>query len=270
MLKTTLLTLLAAAALAAPAHAVPVPELEGEDQPGRSEQHGHPVALGTVEQDCVEINSIRIANRAGVAAALPEGWTPTSTAARIQVLWVDYACEAFSIDDLPARRTIVSWLVAPGRNATTGERRLWTLAHGSDNPLFVQRLRKLGVDSRYLPESTLTTTALGDGRVRVDAAYVDDREGPGLDYVRTYEAPEPSAARTAAPGGVFWFDGAGGPVRIGFQNEISEGTRAVPTETYAPDSLPRALGIVDVFRSLTPAYTFYRGSWTASLTRQAG
>ncbi len=266
----TLLTALVFAVMAASAHAVP-PFDPDDHGPGRSEQGGHPVALSTIEQRCWELNTVRNASPAAVQAALPEGWQPRRNAAGFALtIFVDYVCEEFSIDGLPARRTVVSWLVALAQKPATRERRSWTLAHGSDNPLYVQRLRKLGVDSRYLPRSTAAIERIDATTSSFEMQFIDDRDGLGLDYVRSGSAPEPTGAPVTSPGGVFWFQATdGGTLRTAYLNTVQPATTPTVSETFAADSIPAAFGIENLSaRYLRGFQLFLRGSWTGQLTKE--
>jgi hypothetical protein len=264
--------LMTCAALAAPAHAVQHPSIEGEEAPGRSDQGGHPTAFTTLEEDCIEVNSFRLADRAQTLAALPADRVPFLNAAgRAFTVFVDYTCESHSIDDVPGRRTTVSWWTVVARKDGQGPLEFWTLAYGTDNPLLVQRLRKLGIDARYLPRTTVETEQLDASTLRVTTTYVDDRPGAGLAYTRTYDAPEPSPARFDRQGGAFLTKTEDGVFRQAFRNfSISDLTRPFVSETFAEGSLPRAFGTVDIFRQRGSNYAFIRGSWTSTLERLPG
>lgn len=263
-----LVCIVAFSLLAASAHALP--QFDPEDAaPGRGEQRGHPTAMVTEERGCWEVSTVRNASAAAVQAALPENWQPRRNAAGLALTqFVDYVCDEFSIDGLPARRTAVSWLVALAQNPATGERRSWTLTHGSDNPLYVQRLRKLGVDSRYLPRSTATIERIDATTSRVETRFVDDRPDPGHDYVRTATAPEPTGDLTTSPGGVFWFETTGGQaLRLAYTNTIGPATTPTVTELFAAASVPATFGIENINGRLARGLQlFLRGSWTGDLT----
>lgn len=224
--------------------------------------------MRTSESSCVELNIFRVADPAAVTALLPDGWRPTILAnGRAQTHFVDYVCDELSIDGRPARRTIVSMVTAPNstRADGTGGRRTWVLWHGTDNPHLVERLRSLGVESRYLPRSTADVTTLPDGRVSTVLTYVDDRPDPGIDYEYSTVSPEPTSLYVGQ-GGIFSFAGEHGIVTVDFQNRTSTVRGGTVRQTFAPESIARALGIADVGPLTSAAVSFTRGSWTSTIT----
>ncbi len=238
-----------------------------------ADPQGHPAAMVTDERGCWELNTVRNASAAAVQRALPDGWQPQrNRAGAALTLFVDYVCEEFSIDGLPPRRTIVSWLAALALNPATGERRTWTLSHGSDNPLYVQRLRKLGVDSRYLPRSTAAIERVDATTSAFEMRYVDDTGAHGLDYVRSGTAPEPAGEPVTSPGGVSWMRTTGGEsVRVAYLNTVLPTTTPTVTETFSAGSIPAGFGIEDIHaRTARGLQVFMRGSWTGELTKEAG
>lgn len=268
-------TLLALSALAAPASAEELRDLE--DPPGRSDDGGHPVVMTTSEQDCFEHVTGRLADWQEVADRLPAGWVPavknpgTGVNAgrfRAAATFNDFTCESWSIDGLPPRRTTVSFVVAPAVKADgSGERRVWSIEHGSDNPLFVERLRKLGVESRHLPRSTAVREVLEDGRVTYTQDYVDDHDAGRLTYRREGVVSPVDAPRTSVA--TAWFDGTRGPVSLTFDNAFTR--RGTPTTTERLQSsvfgstyrMPDAVAVAG-----NRGFTYLEGSWTGTLRLQ--
>lgn len=162
--------------------------------------------------------------------------------------------------------------MALAQNPATGERRSWTLAHGSDNPLYVQRLRKLGVDSHYLPRSTATVAAIDPTTSRFEMRFVDDGHDRGHDYVRSGTAPQPAGDPTTSPGGMLWFQTTGGEsLRIAYMNTIGPASTPTVTELFAAASAPAAFGIENISGRLARGLqVFVRGSWTGDLTTHDG
>lgn len=222
--------------------------------------------MTTAEEDCVELNIPRLADPAAVTAALPDGWRPTILPnGRARTQFVDYVCEDLSIDGRPARRTIVSMAVANAtRTDGTPGSRAWVLWHGTDNPHLVERLRSLGVDSRYIPRSTAEVTTTDDGRVRTVLTYVDERPGPGIDYDYTTVSAEPTSLYVGQ-GGIFSFAGEYGVVTMDFQNRTRTVTGGTASQIFAPDSIPRSFGIADVPAVTSAAVRFTRGEWAATI-----
>lgn len=272
--------LLALAALTGPAVAADGTDPEDGSVPGRSDDGGHPVVMQTREQDCFEHNTLRFADWQAVAERLPEGWVPaakipgTGTEAgrfRTRTVFVDFTCESWSVDGLPARRTTVSWLAAQAVRADgSGGRRAWAMEHGSDNPLFVERMRKLGVESQHLPRSVATHTTAEDGTVTYRQSYVDDTAADGgQTYLREGTVKPREAASTSVA--TFWFDGERGPVSITYDNAFTHTGTPTTTERLQGSvfGLGGAYRMADaVGIAGNPNFIYTRGSWTGTLRLQ--
>lgn len=254
------------AAIAAAPTAWAAEDADGE--PGRSEDRGHPVLMETSEQDCWELNTGRTARPADVDPLLPAGWDPLLTpSGRAAVSFVEYTCQSTSVDGTPGRLTTTAWLVAGAFHVQSGERRTWTLAHGTDNPLVSQRFRKLGIPSEHLQHTTATLTTTPDGSVAFEQRW-EDTSGE-LSHERAGTAPDPGPLSRRVTSR-FWFATEdGGAVSLTLTNHLTARVTATLRETFPAGSLYERLGITQIpVPTRNAGLVYLEGSWTGVLQRE--
>lgn len=191
-----------------------------------------------------------------MVAPPPPAWTGAPGAIVGQVGFQDYVCEGVSVNGHRARPTIVSLgVVAVRRDGVPATYVLWV---GTDNPLLFARLRQLGVEAFFIPQSTYTETANPLGQREITVEYVSRGPG-GLDYTRTLTVVSEPALAPGQSTGTFYHLGSRGEVRFSYTNFVDAAARARICFDVGDESLPLDYGITD-FCFPSPR-TFFRGSW---------
>ena len=193
-------------------------------------------------------------------APTPPAWTGAPGAIVGSVGFQDYVCEGLSVNGHAGRPTIVSLgVVAVRRDGVPASYILWV---GTDNPLLFARLRQLGVDTYFIPQSTYseTTNLLGQREITVE--YVSRGPG-GLDYTRNLVVTSAPLLNPAPSTGTFYHLGSRGEVRFPYANLIDAAARARVCFDVGEESLPLEYGITDFCFPLSR--TFFRGSWTGTI-----
>ena len=260
-------------------------------------------SIVTQEANCVEPITRRPVPVPRASAYVPDGYVVSDVSPPNQVAlfaFVDYYCEALSVDGHAAEPTLVSMGIVNTtrvRDNTGADYVLWI---GTTNPMHFAALRRLGVEAYFIPASSYTdeiNPVTGKREIamnyrqrsRVPAPPMLAAAGPvldGLNYshdivVAPSESPVPPPPGSPSMNRAgFWHVGEKGEVAISFNNALAReptGANFQVTDshclTLATASLPTVYGLTDLTPFCFPNGAFgrrlSRGSWTGEIGRIA-
>ena len=232
----------------------------------------HPGLVETQESNCFETNDRRPVLLAEADAYVPDrytvrlfpapappAWLGTPGVPTASVGFIDYVCESLSVNGHQAQPTLVSLgTVLVRRDNVNATYVLWV---GSDNPLLVARLTQLGVETYFIPRSSVleSTNELGQREITVN--YVG--AGPtGLNYTRTITVKTTPSGPTSVGPGTFYHVGSKGEIVFSWLNTLFPTGTANVCLDVEPESVPDQYGITSF--CFPPARPLFRGSWTGT------